>query len=140
MLALLAALLLVLVRFALGVPLLGNLPVIALILLLLIAVSLAVGLIIAALSSNEPQTVQLAMLALLLAVFFGGLFVPVESVVMPVRLVSYVVPVTHAGEALRAEMLRGELRTLAPVGWLCLMALVLVPLAYLLTRRSYRLW
>jgi ABC-2 type transport system permease protein len=140
MLAVLAALLLVLVRFALDVPILGNLFAIALLLLLLVAVSLAIGFIIAAVSSNEPQTVQLAMLTLLLAVFFGGLFVPVDSVVMPVRIVSYLVPVTHAGEGLRGEMLRGEMLTLAPVWSLALMAAVLVPLAYLLTYRSYRLW
>ena len=140
MLALLAALLLLLVRFALGVPVLGNPLLIALIVALLAAVSLAVGFIIAALSSNEPQTVQLAMLTLLLAVFFGGLFVPVESVVIPVRAVSYAVPVTHAGEALRAVMLRGDLGTPTPLWWLCLMAAVLVPAAYILTRRSYRLY
>lgn len=140
MLAVLTVLLVLLTVLVLGVPLLGSLLLMALILALLAVVSLAIGFIIAALSSNEPQTVQLAMLTLLLAVFFGGLFVPVESLEMPVRAVSWIVPVTHAGAALRAVMLRGGSIPLEAIWSLLLMAAVFIPLAYLLTRRSYRVW
>lgn len=140
MLAVLTTLLVLLTVLVLGVPLLGNVLLLAAILALLAAVSLAIGFIIAALSSNEPQTVQLAMLTLLLAVFFGGLFVPVESLEMPVRAVSWIVPVTHAGAALRAVMLRGGFIPMEAVWSLLLMAAVLIPLAYVLTRRSYRVW
>jgi ABC-type multidrug transport system permease subunit len=80
------------------------------------------------------------MLVLLLAVFFGGLFVPVESLIMPVRVVSWIVPVTHAGGALRAVMLRGEPPPLDTVWPLLLMVAALVPFAFVLTRRSYRMW
>jgi ABC-type multidrug transport system permease subunit len=86
------------------------------------------------------QTVQLAMLTLLFAVFFGGLFVPVTSVALPVRAVSYVVPVTYAGAALRTVMLRGDVIPLEAMAVLTLMAALLVPTAYLLVRRSYRLY
>ncbi len=140
MLAGIASLLLGLLVLVLDVPLLGNVLLAALILGLLIVVALALGLILAALSTNEPQTVQLAMLTLLFAIFFGGLFVPVESVDMPVRAVSYLVPVTHAGVALREVMLRGGLSSAEPLWSLTLMAVVLAPLAYLLMRRSYRMW
>jgi ABC-2 type transport system permease protein len=140
MLAILTTLLVLLTVLVLGVPMLGNVLLAALILLLLATTALAIGFIIAAFSSNEPQTVQLAMLVLLLAVFFGGLFVPVESLLMPVRVVSWVVPVTHAGAALRAVMLRGEPPPFDTIWPLLLMIGVLVPLAYVLTRRSYRLW
>lgn len=136
----LAALLLGLLAVVLKVPLLGSLLLIGLILALLIVVALALGLILAALSTNEPQTVQLAMLTLLFAIFFGGLFVPVESVDMPVRAVSFLVPVTHAGVALREVMLRGGLTSAEPLWSLALMAVVLAPLAYLMMRRSYRMW
>ena len=140
MLAALAALLLALLVLVLDVPLLGNLLLAALVLALLIAVSLAIGFILAAVSITEPQTVQLAMLTLLFAIFFCRLFVPVESVAMPVRAVSYVVPVTHAGQALRAIMLRGSLVPWEAVWSLAVMAVVLVPSAFLLMRRSYRMW
>ncbi|MGH2588420.1 MAG: ABC transporter permease [Dehalococcoidia bacterium] len=139
-LAVLALALILLMALVLGVPVVGSLLLIALILALLIVVSLAIGFILAALSSNEPQTVQLAMLTLLFAIFFGGLFIPVESVEMPVRAVSWLVPVTHAGAALRAAMLRGDLIPWDALWSLVLMALVLVPIAYFLTRRSYRVW
>ncbi|MGD9894732.1 MAG: ABC transporter permease [Dehalococcoidia bacterium] len=140
MLAILTTLLVLLTVLVLGVPMLGNVLLLALVLLLLAGASLAIGFIIAAFSSNEPQTVQLAMLVLLLAVFFGGLFVPVESLMMPVRAVSWIVPVTHAGAALRAVMLRGEPPPFDTVWPLALMVAILVPLAFVLTRRSYRMW
>jgi ABC-2 type transport system permease protein len=94
----------------LGVPLLGNTLLVALVVVLLGVVSLALGLVLAALCSTESLTVQLAMVALL-AVFFGGRFVPLESVTLPVRAVSFLAPVTYAGAALRAVLLAAVLLT-----------------------------
>jgi ABC-2 type transport system permease protein len=136
----LAVMLLLLLVFVLDVPLLGNVLMAALIVALLVAVSLAIGFILAAVSTTESQTVQLAMLVLLFAIFFGGWVVPLSSLDMPFRAIAYAVPVTHAGEALRAVMLRGSLVPLSSVGALALMALVLGPIATLLMRRSYRMW
>ena len=123
----------------LDVPLLGSLGMAALILALLIAVALAIGFILAAVSTTETQAVQLAMLVLLFAIFFGGLFVPVVSLDMPVRLIAYAVPLTHAGAALRPVMLRGDLVPLSAVVALAVMAAVLAPLASLLMGRSFRM-
>lgn len=139
LLGVLAGLLLGVSIIVLGVPLLGNVILVAVTIGLLGVVSLALGFVVAALSATEAQAVQLAMLTLLLAVFFGGLFVPLESIAVPVRVVSFAVPVTYAGEALRAVLLRDDVIPLTELSALALMAVILVPLAVLLTRRSYRL-
>ena len=57
---------------------------------------------------------------------------------MPVRIIAYAVPVTHAGEALRAVMLCGDLVPMAPVWTLVLMVAVLAPVAALVMGRSFR--
>jgi ABC-type multidrug transport system permease subunit len=139
-LAVLALVLILLLIFVLDVPLLGSVLTAVLILALLIAVSLAIGFILAAVSTTESQTVQLAMLVLLFAIFFGGWVVPLYSLEMPFRAIGYLVPVTHAGEALRMVMLRGELLSVRPLVVLALMLLVLGPIAALLMRRSLRMW
>jgi ABC-2 type transport system permease protein len=134
-----AAVLLVLVVFVLGVPMLGNVLLLGLIILLLVAASLAIGFTIANLATTETQAVQLAMLVLLFATFFGGLFIPLVSLGLPVRLVSYAIPVTHAGVALRAVMLRGDLVPADSLAALGLFIAILGPLAVLLMRRSFRM-
>ncbi|MGI8552209.1 MAG: ABC transporter permease [Dehalococcoidia bacterium] len=137
LLATLATILLTLLVVALHVPLLGNIAIVALVIGLLIAISLSIGFIVAAISTTESQAVQLAMLVLLIAVFFGGLFVPIATLSWPIRGIAYAIPVTHAGSALQVLMLRGDLVPLQSIGALVLMLLILGPLASLLMRRSY---
>ncbi len=135
----LAAVLLLLVVFVLGVPMLGNVLLAALVVALLIAAALAIGFIIAAISTTESQAVQLAMLVLLFSTLFGGLLLPLANLDMPVRVIAYAAPVTHAGDALRDIMLRGDAFPVWPAVALALMVLMLTPAAYLLMRRSLRL-
>jgi ABC-2 type transport system permease protein len=118
---------------------LGGWLVAGVILSLLIVISLAGGLVLAAISATESQAVQLSMLTLLFTIFFSGLFVSVASIEPPIQFVSYLVPVTHAGAALRQVMLRGGGAPVAQLEALGLMVGVFVPLAYLLTGRVYRL-
>ena len=107
-LAVLTVLLLGLIIFGLGVPLRGDYGWLALTLLLLIFASLGLGFAISMVSSTESQAVQLAMLTLLLSVFFGGFFLPIESFWAPVQAVSYALPVTHGITSLQDVMLRGR--------------------------------
>lgn len=137
-LGILSVILILLIVFGLGVPFLGSVAVAILVLGLLIVVSVAIGFCLAGVSTTETQTVQLAMLVLLFAIFFGGLFVPIYTLDYPIRGIAYVVPVTEAGDALRAVMLRGNSIPWWPeIGALGIMAAVFVPLAYLLMRKSF---
>jgi ABC-2 type transport system permease protein len=52
--------------------------------------------------------VQLALLVLLCSVFFSGFFLPLTSLLKPVWIVSYALPVTYGVRALQSLMLRGQ--------------------------------
>jgi ABC-2 type transport system permease protein len=95
------------VPLSLGVPLLGDLWLLTLTIGLTIFASVGLGYVISGLSKSESQGVQLAMLVLLTAVFFSGFFLSLDTLWEPVRLVSYVLPVTHGIAALQNIMLRG---------------------------------
>ena len=48
------------------------------------------------LANTETQAVQLAMLVLLSSIFFGGFFLPLETLWGPIRAIGYVLPVPSA--------------------------------------------
>ena len=119
LLGVVAAALIFLVNRLLGVPILGDLGWAVATLGLLLFSSLGLGFFIAGLAQSETQAVQLAMLVLLASIFFGGFFLPLDTLWEPVRAISYVLPVTFGSIDLREVMLRGatpELVTLAALG------------------------
>ncbi len=93
--------------FGLGVPVLAQPGWIALIVLLLIASSLGLGLLIAAVSDSEPQTVQLSLLVLLASVFFSGFVLAISEFSEPVRSMIYALPVANGIRLLGDFMFRG---------------------------------
>lgn len=107
LLGVVSAALFVLVNRLLGVPMLGQ-PIWAAVALgLLLFASLGLGFFIAGLAETETQAVQLAMLALLTSIFFGGFFLALDTLWEPVRAISYLLPVTFGSISLRDVMLRG---------------------------------
>lgn len=70
--------------------------------------SIGLGFLAAALSTTGSQAVQYSMLLLLTAIFFAGLFMPLQRIDMPVELVSWMLPATHAFEGLQDLMLLGR--------------------------------
>jgi ABC-2 type transport system permease protein len=109
MLSIVAALLVFLVNRVLGVPILGDVRWVALALGLLLFASLALGFFLSTLATTETQAVQLAMLVLLLSIFFGGFFLALSTLWPWVRTISYLLPVTYGSLDLRDIMLRGVL-------------------------------
>ena len=63
-------------------------------------------------ADTETQAVQLAMLILLSSIFFGGFFLPLESLWGPVRAIGYLLPVTFSSLDLRDVMLVKAVPTL----------------------------
>ena len=121
----------------LGVPLLGSwLLFVALMLCMLTLASLGVGFLISAVSQSDSQAIQLAMITLLLSIFFSGFFIALSSFAWFALLVSYCVPMTHGLMGFQAIMLRG----IAPPwsAWLGLgiISAVTFVLVVLLTRRQ----
>jgi ABC-2 type transport system permease protein len=117
------------------VPQLADAGWIALVAMLLIASSLGLGLLVAALSDSEPQCVQLSLLLLLASVFFSGFVLQINEFSEPVRSAIYALPVSNAIRLLGDFMFRGG----TVVGWqielMAGLAVVYIVLAWLFLRR-----
>lgn len=103
-----AASLLGLLVLVLGVPMAGDWMSLVAAVATLIFASLALGFLVSALAHTDLQAVQYAMLVLLVSIFFSGFFLNLDFLRMPVRLISYALPATHAIEMLQDVMLRGR--------------------------------
>jgi ABC-2 type transport system permease protein len=94
--------------FVLGVPFEGSVVWMAAMVGAVVLSSLALGMVLSMLSSNESQAVQFAMLSLLAGLFFGGFILGLEGLAYPVKVISWLLPVTYGIEAFQDVMLRGE--------------------------------
>jgi ABC-2 type transport system permease protein len=129
----------ILILYLLHIPLYGDPWYFLLLLVLEIAASLGWGFLISAMARQDSQAVQLAMILLLSSVFFSGFFLDLDGLVQPLRVISYIMPVTYAISSFQNIMLAGRL----PVHWhiwaLCGLTSVLTFLAWLIYRRQFRL-
>jgi ABC-2 type transport system permease protein len=132
----LATLSLIVAMVLLGVPLLGSWLQFAGVILLLIVASLGVGFLISTLSGSDSQAIQLAMISLLMSIFFSGFFIALSSFLWPALPVAYAIPMTHGLAAFQNIMLRG----LPPDPWnlvgLAAISVVTFILVVILTRRQ----
>jgi ABC-2 type transport system permease protein len=101
------AALLALMVVVLGLPMRGDVVWVVVGVGGLLSASIGLGLTLALLARSEVQAVQFAMLALLAALFFGGFFLELEAFDYPVKLLSWLIPVTYATRLLRDVLLRG---------------------------------
>ena len=66
------------------------------------------GMVFSMLSATESQAVQFAMLSLLAGLFFSGFILGLDELAYPVKLLSWLLPVTYGIQGLQAVMLRGR--------------------------------
>jgi ABC-2 type transport system permease protein len=137
-LGLLALVLTLLLIFGLGMPLLGSLFYYALVLAALVFASLGFGFIISLLAETDTQAVQYAMIILLTSVFFSGLFMGLEQIWQPVRIISWAMPATYGAAMLRNIMLRGRPPDPELLGGLAAMGAGLFVVAWLLLQRKQK--
>ena len=132
-----AALLVVALVF-MRTPFLGSPLYFAALTLLLIFTSAGYGFLISAISKTDSQAVQWSMLALLLSIIFSGFFLPLENFWLPVRVISYALPMTHGILGFRNIMLEGTVPDATT--WLSLIVISLVTFAvvWLLANRQLR--
>ncbi len=117
-----------------GVVAVGSLLQYALVIVLMVVAALGVGFVISSVATSDIQAVNAAMIVLLLSIFFSGFFLDVERLLGPVRLVSWVLPITHALGASRDVLFRGldvPAQTWAALG---LGAVALMAAAWMLIR------
>lgn len=105
---LIAALLVALMIFGLGVPFMGNPWAFAGFLALFLLAAIGEGLLISTISNSDTQAVQLAMLVLLLSIFFSGFILPLNNFVAPIDRVGYLVPMTFGMQGMQDVMLLGR--------------------------------
>jgi ABC-2 type transport system permease protein len=127
-----------LIVLLLGVPVFGSYAALGGMMALLVLCALGIGFIISMISSSEQQAAQLAMLILIATVFFSGFVVPVDTLVWPVRAISYALPATYAIRTFQDVMLRGVLRTPEDLVILAAAAVLLFLVTVALFRREYR--
>lgn len=128
----LAAVLTLVLVYALGVPMLGNWWLYALIVLVLLFTSLSIGFVISLISQTDSQAVQFTMIVLLASVFFSGFITNLDLIWRPVRVLSWSLPTTYGIVMVRDIFLRGNppapllLGGLAAIGFgFCALALFL---------------
>ncbi|VVB72416.1 ABC-2 family transporter protein [uncultured archaeon] len=98
---------LLVVVFGFGVPMRGN-PLTALaVVLLLGAGSLVLGSFFSNFARSEFQVVQFIPLVITPQIVLCGVWWPLQSIPEFIRPISYLLPLTYAGDALRAVMLKG---------------------------------
>lgn len=105
--AVVSALLMVLIVFVFGTPMLGSWLWAAVVLALTMAASLGLGFVIAAAAASDAQAVQFSMLALLFTIFFSGMVVSLSRLAEGVRQVAYLAPATAGTQGLHNVMFRG---------------------------------
>jgi ABC-2 type transport system permease protein len=108
LLGIVGVLLVILMNKLLAVPMLGDPVWVGVTLFLLLFASLGMGFFLSGLANTETQAVQLAMLVLLSSIFFGGFFLPLETLWGPIRAIGYLLPVTFSSIDLRDVMLRAD--------------------------------
>ena len=124
--------------YGLGVTVSGSIAWLAAIVVGVLLSSLALGMVFAIISQSESQAVQYAMLALLAGLFFSGFILPIEGLMYPVKVLSWLLPVTYGIAGLQDIMLRGQDPSLEMLGGLGLLVLGYGALAVIGLRRRLR--
>jgi ABC-2 type transport system permease protein len=122
----------------LGVPMLGSVAAIALVIGLLLVASLGLGLLISVVSDSERQAVQLSLLTLLASMFFSGFVLRIEEFQPAVQVLAYLLPVTHGVALLQDLMSTGTIGQPWQVAALAVIGSVLLVMSWLRLRRELR--
>jgi len=101
------AALLAAIVYLLDVPMRGSVAWLAVGGVGLLAASIGFGMMLSLLAKTGVQAVQFAMLALLAGLFFGGFFLDLDAFSYPVKLLSWLLPVSYGTRLFRDVMLRG---------------------------------
>ncbi|MBI5033177.1 MAG: ABC transporter permease [Chloroflexi bacterium] len=128
--AIIGALLSLLIVFGLQVPMLGSWTNYAIVVVLLVFTALGLGFVISLVSQTDSQAIQYAMLTLLASVFFSGAFLSLETLIMPVRLFSWLLPATYGINLLQDVMLRGNAPNIVLIAVLAGIGLLLYFIAW----------
>lgn len=122
---------------ALSVPLLGGIGMLAAVMALLSATSIALGFALSAIATSMLQAIQVSMLAFIAGGFFSGFLFPLDELGQPASTLSYLLPATYGIRAFRDVMIRGEWpNTTDIIGLVAIFAISLVVARIMMGRRK----
>jgi ABC-2 type transport system permease protein len=136
MVALVAAAVTALALGALGLPVLGGLAWLAVVLGAFLLTALALGIVVGLVTPSEATAIQVAMLLLIASVAFGGLLAPLDQLALPLRVAAFGLPVTAGKVLLEAVLFRGYLYDWATPTVLGALLVVLLALSFRLFGRQ----
>ena len=122
-----------------GVPLHGSPLALAVGTLAFIGASLALGLVLSTIASNQLQAMQMTIFILLPSILLSGFMFPYEGMPVPAQYVSEILPATHFMRVIRAVMLRDADLTAVAGDTLWLIGFMLVGLLIASLRFKKRL-
>ncbi len=117
-----------------GVPVLGNLFLLALLSTLFITTNLSIGYTISTLVQNQLQAMQMSMMFFLPSILLSGFMFPFAGMPAWAQYVGEALPLTHYLRIVRAIMLKGATMQNLHFDALALVALMLVAMTVAVTR------
>jgi len=117
-----------------GVPILGDLSLLAALSTLFIATNLSIGYTFSTLAQNQLQAIQMAMMYFLPNMLLSGFLFPFAGMPKWAQYVGETLPVTHYVRIVRAIMLKGSSLADLQVDAAALVALMLVAMTIAVTR------
>jgi len=120
--------------FLFGVPVLGNLFLLALLSTLFITTNLAIGYTISTVVQNQLQAMQMSMMFFLPSILLSGFMFPFAGMPAWAQYVGECLPLTHYIRIVRAIMLKGATMQNLRFDTLALAALMLLAMTIAVTR------
>lgn len=121
-----------------GVTLKGSILVTLFIIMIFASGSVAIGLLISAITNSQEQYLSIAMLVSLPSMFLSGVFFPIQTMPSVLQGIANILPLNYAAIALRGVMIKGfDLATVMPqVIILLVFAVAFTGLALLVFKRE----
>jgi ABC-2 type transport system permease protein len=101
------AMVLALMVYVFGVPIVGSIWLLAVMSLLFVVTSLSLGVLISTKARSQAEAMQMSLLMLLPSILLSGFVFPLNSIPEPLQPITYVIPVRYFIEVLRAVIVRG---------------------------------
>ncbi|MBC9984355.1 ABC transporter permease, partial [Bradyrhizobium campsiandrae] len=120
--------------FLFGVPVLGNLLLLAVLSTLFIAANLAIGYTFSTIAQNQLQAIQMSFMFFLPSILLSGFMFPFAGMPAWAQYVGECLPLTHYIRIVRAIMLKGATMPNLRFDTLALAALMLVAMTIAVTR------
>jgi len=131
---------LLLSRFVLGVPIVGSLVLLIVLAMLYIALALAFGLLISNIVNSQMAAMLISGMGLMMPVMLlSGMVFPIESMPLPLRGLSYIVPARWFIAAVKKVMIQGCGFAGVSTEFLILALMIVVILAVALKKFKVRL-